>query len=236
MAYENLKSAIKQAIKQNGNQEITGNLLQSTLLNIVNVIGAEDKLNELSSISDKAIHTFLFCDSFQELVNASNCTVKNENKILGYNGNEIEISGFKTWVIKNDLGTNKNMYVKCYFGNPELIENGFRNIALYDTNDNFVVGYIVGGVRVVRIPSGYTLKVSFQTDSIPQKGTNLKIPSFEDKKIIDCVGDIVCLHGNFHIGSDADTQLIVVADHTLLRQYAMKSMEAQIADIDIAAC
>lgn len=40
MAYENLKSAIKQAIKQNGNQEITGNLLQSTLLNIVNTIGA----------------------------------------------------------------------------------------------------------------------------------------------------------------------------------------------------
>ena len=36
MAYENLKNAIRQAIKQNGNQEITGNLLQSTLLNIIN--------------------------------------------------------------------------------------------------------------------------------------------------------------------------------------------------------
>ena len=43
MAYENLKTAIKQAIKQNGNQEITGNLLQSTLLNIVNTIGADYK-------------------------------------------------------------------------------------------------------------------------------------------------------------------------------------------------
>lgn len=41
MAYENLKAAIKQAVKQNGNQEITGNLLQSTLLNIVNTIGQE---------------------------------------------------------------------------------------------------------------------------------------------------------------------------------------------------
>lgn len=39
MAYENLKAAIKQAIKQNGNQEITGQLLQSTLVNIVNIIG-----------------------------------------------------------------------------------------------------------------------------------------------------------------------------------------------------
>ena len=38
MAYENLKNAIKQVIKQNGNQEITGPILQSTLLNIVNNI------------------------------------------------------------------------------------------------------------------------------------------------------------------------------------------------------
>lgn len=43
MAYENLKDAIKQVIKQNGNQEITGNLLQSTLLNIVNTLGADYK-------------------------------------------------------------------------------------------------------------------------------------------------------------------------------------------------
>lgn len=35
MAYENLKSAIKQAIKNNNNQEITGDLLQSTLLSII---------------------------------------------------------------------------------------------------------------------------------------------------------------------------------------------------------
>lgn len=35
MAYENLKAAIKQAIKNNNNQEITGDLLQNTLLSIV---------------------------------------------------------------------------------------------------------------------------------------------------------------------------------------------------------
>ena len=39
MAYENLKSAIKQVIKQNGNKEITGPALQNTLLSIVNSIG-----------------------------------------------------------------------------------------------------------------------------------------------------------------------------------------------------
>lgn len=75
MAYEELKAAIKQAIKNNNNQEITGNLLQSTLLNIVNSIGidvdaelakkfdkesivqesgnAEDKIMSQKAVSDK---------------------------------------------------------------------------------------------------------------------------------------------------------------------------------------
>lgn len=42
MAYENLKNAIKQVIKQNGNQEIIGQLLQSTLINIVETIGSSN--------------------------------------------------------------------------------------------------------------------------------------------------------------------------------------------------
>lgn len=42
MTYESLKDAIKQAIKQNGNQEITGQLLQSTLINIVETIGSSN--------------------------------------------------------------------------------------------------------------------------------------------------------------------------------------------------
>ena len=62
MAYENLKAAIKQAIKQNGNQEITGNLLQSTLLSMADNIHevvqstgeAEDKV-----MSQKATSTEL---------------------------------------------------------------------------------------------------------------------------------------------------------------------------------
>ena len=39
MAYENLKNAIKQVIKQNGNQEITGPTMQSTLLSMVDILG-----------------------------------------------------------------------------------------------------------------------------------------------------------------------------------------------------
>lgn len=50
--YDNLKDAIKQVIKQNNNQEITGNLLQSTLLNIVSTIGADIDI-ELVKKADK---------------------------------------------------------------------------------------------------------------------------------------------------------------------------------------
>ena len=38
--YEQLKAAITAAIKSNGNQEITGAILQSVLLSIVNTIGS----------------------------------------------------------------------------------------------------------------------------------------------------------------------------------------------------
>lgn len=51
MAYENLKNAIRQVIKQNGNQEITGPILQSTLLNIVNTLGADYKFLGFASPS-----------------------------------------------------------------------------------------------------------------------------------------------------------------------------------------
>lgn len=40
MAYENLKKIIKQTIKSNDNREITGTILQSTLIAIVNEIEA----------------------------------------------------------------------------------------------------------------------------------------------------------------------------------------------------
>ena len=46
--FSNLKSSIRQAIKQNGNGEITGNILQSTILSIINaLLGGSDITNRL---------------------------------------------------------------------------------------------------------------------------------------------------------------------------------------------
>ena len=58
MAYENLKSAIKQVIKQNGNQEITGYILQSVLLSVVDnipevVVLGENEYNSINKDESK---------------------------------------------------------------------------------------------------------------------------------------------------------------------------------------
>lgn len=55
MAYENLKSAIKQAIKNNNSQEITGDLLQSTLLSIVNTLGIFEIVQTTGKAEDKVM-------------------------------------------------------------------------------------------------------------------------------------------------------------------------------------
>lgn len=60
MAYENLKTAIRQAIKQNSNQEITGPILQSTLLSMADNMhevvqesgDAEDKVMSQKATTD----------------------------------------------------------------------------------------------------------------------------------------------------------------------------------------
>ena len=69
MAYENLKNAIKQVIKQNGNQEITGSVLQNTLLSMTDNIHevvqstgeAEDKVMSQKATTD-AIQTAIIFD------------------------------------------------------------------------------------------------------------------------------------------------------------------------------
>ena len=78
MAYENLKTAIKQAIKQNGNQEITGDLLQSTLLNIVDELSNETHVgyDVYSGIISPITTTFSYNASTSEI------TVRIANKFI----------------------------------------------------------------------------------------------------------------------------------------------------------
>lgn len=75
MAYENLKAAIKQAIKQNGNQEITGHILQSTLLSVVDNI--PEVVQESGETEDKVMS--------QKVVSAKLSNLENRFVVLGEN-------------------------------------------------------------------------------------------------------------------------------------------------------
>lgn len=81
MAYENLKSAIKQAIKQNGNQEITGAILQSTLLSIVD--GLDNPIRFLGIVSPDTSSTGFPVKPFLNYVLADKQGIyKNFNNIV----------------------------------------------------------------------------------------------------------------------------------------------------------
>lgn len=110
MAYENLKNAIRQTIKQNGNQEITGNLLQNALLNIVNAI-SEIIVQELGNAEDKAVSQKTVSDKLKSLQDTK--VDKEEGKSL----------------IENE--------VKEYF---RVIENEEFIMAVVDSEDRLLFG------------------------------------------------------------------------------------------------
>lgn len=108
MAYENLKAAIKQAIKQNGNQEITGNLLQSTLLSMADSI--PEVVQESGDSENLVTSQKLVTDTFNDL--------SLKNAIL--NSQKVSVSLGKNLFNKN----NSDNIIGYYFGNlGGLIKN-----------------------------------------------------------------------------------------------------------------
>lgn len=147
MAYENLKNAIRQAIKQNGNQEITGNLLQSTLLSTVTEL---EKDISIKHDAKKAIE-FTTADGYQN---------------SKFNGAAIAVNG--GW-IKGYKNIKRALIVGDFFSPKEQIEiinyanggqagalTGVTNILSNDSNINAILNVN----KIVEIPDGNILYVS----------------------------------------------------------------------------
>lgn len=99
MAYENLKNAIKQAIKQNSNQEITGNLLQSTLLSMADNI--YEIVQTTGEAEDKVMSQKVVTDNLTELQNTVfplEVSLSIDKHLLEYTGSEQSIKA--TYSIK----------------------------------------------------------------------------------------------------------------------------------------
>ena len=96
--YSTLKSAIQAAIKQNGNNEITGTLLQQALLSIINSLGAGYQYmgvaTPATSPGTPDYNVFYIAGIEGTYVNFNNLVVADEVAVLKYNG---------TWM-KEDTG------------------------------------------------------------------------------------------------------------------------------------
>jgi hypothetical protein len=142
MAYENLKNAIKQVIKQNGNQEITGPTMQSTLLSMVDNIPevvqesgkAEDKVMSQKATSDKLSY---LSGTLLEKVNS----LKSKPFVL------------------TDLERIEN---KCVINNAQLINNNFVFSSIVDLSkiDGQYKTLSVKALETESLPISYIFKDS----------------------------------------------------------------------------
>jgi hypothetical protein len=116
MAYENLKDAIKQVIKQNGNQEITGSTMQSTLLSMVDNIPEvvqESGDAENKAISQKAIsREFAKTCSIRSDMSSADLSLGDEdgNAIVQFKNGHIKTKNFDSSV--KSYVENKTLYLK----------------------------------------------------------------------------------------------------------------------------
>lgn len=146
MAYENLKSAIKQAIKQNGNQEITGSTMQSTLLSMVDNIpevvqetgDAEDKV-----MSQKVISGLVY-KSANRLMRGYASSVTNSIKEEGNYGIyalELDITSpidLDITVSKNVANTPNISYLAFAVCNIEEISDGTPILNLASNDGKYI--------------------------------------------------------------------------------------------------
>lgn len=132
MAYENLKAAIKQAIKQNGNQEITGDLLQATLLSIVDNLGNKqsDITAELAKKFDKESVVQETGNAAEKVMSQKAVTDVIDDKLSKSQGGEIK----KPIVITNDssdysitINPEASIYVWSKVLNKNIFEAKFES-------------------------------------------------------------------------------------------------------------
>lgn len=185
--YDDLKAAIKQAIKQNSNQEITGSILQSTLLSMIDNIpeivqesgeatdkvmsqkAVSDKLNDLSGISD-----IYFCKS-----------------IYGQSG---KIQDSDDTFITDFIPVKANTIYVWNFVKYIYFEN---KLAFYDKKYNLigVSGMIEQNTKEIETPNNtFFIRATFPIDYINE----VSIIEKESAKIIFNYKDNVFINGIYN--------------------------------------
>lgn len=171
--YKNLKEAIKQVIKQNGNQEITGQLLQTTLLNIVNTIGDSNVV-------------------FKGVINSASTPEESENPIFYIN--EISRSA-QTFINFEGLKTEKNelaIFIKDSDDMWTKLHIGHMHVQPEVTTSDIAAGAVVstklanGAVTSAKIDNSAVDETKIKDESI----TNSKLSKTLSKTISNIQSNI----------------------------------------------
>lgn len=175
MAYENLKNAIKQVIKQNGNQEITGDIMQSTLLSIVDNIcevvqepgSAENKV-----MSQKATSTELNKKADNESVCRYTYWFPSTAPVFQVGDTDRTLSFAQLTIAKLD--------------NCEIISNSYsQNITIPGLSGLRVVYYDLVDKRIYIAGVGGALRPEADSKAITDLTSIITLGVVEDKTYID---------------------------------------------------
>ena len=149
MAYEELKAAIRRTIKNNDNQEITGDLLQNTLLSIVDTIGTGTTTGGGSG-SGSGSGSGVSLGTLLTKLNTENPFPTDNGQVLTYNGSNF------IWKIPTGSGgsSSSSRY-------PLTIYNGSSNTD-YITYDGSSAAYLrfKSGFSISKTGLGYEISAS----------------------------------------------------------------------------
>lgn len=198
MAYENLKAAIKQAIKQNGNQEITGSIMQSTLLSMVdNIPGV---VQESGTAGDKVMSQKVVSDKLSDL---SDCLSGISNIYFGKSiyGQSGKIQDSDNTFITDFIPVKPNTKYVWNFVKYIYFEN---KLAYYDKKYNLtgVSGMIEKNTKEIETHDDtFFIRATFPIDcinevSIIEKESSKIIFSYKDNSFINDVYDNVLKNTN----------------------------------------
>ena len=158
--YETLKAAIQQVVKTNGNNEITGALLQQSLLAMINSLGGYYQFAGVATPTTNPgtpdQNVFYITSTPGTYVNFGNLTVSDGDvAILKYNG---------SWT-KNETGIAALDYARDIDTKIGVFSNT-ENVISGSTYNNYIYGKFTSGQDVlIKIVGNVTLSFALQDDS-----------------------------------------------------------------------
>lgn len=142
MAWDNLKAAIAAVIKNNGNNEITGDILQAALFSIINVIGENSTFKGIATpatIPDADEGSYFYItNTIGSYINFGFTIDSPGLYIIEYNGGNWELQSLPNDFFKNQAFTNNSNTVAEQVFDAEPIEMGTDLLAGSTFSDGYI--------------------------------------------------------------------------------------------------